>query len=271
MTFITWFLRIFLVFYNQTLLGKMIYFLSWYRMNKNRFIGWSIFVVLLSGFWLSGCKPEGVMVAQVTPSTSGEVDIIPPETILLPTPRSEGRIMLEEALTKRRSVREFSDKLLTSEVLGQLLWSAQGVTHPAGYRTAPSAGALYPLEVYVVTPAGIYHYDPQEHRLNLHQQGDFRPGLHSAALKQDAVLNAPAVFIIAAVYERTEVKYGIERGPRYVHLEAGHAAQNLLLQVVALDLGAVPIGAFYDGKVIEALSLPDDHQPLYLIPVGHPK
>jgi SagB-type dehydrogenase family enzyme len=178
---------------------------------------------------------------------------------------------LEEALTKRRSVREYSENPLTSEEISQLLWSTQGITHPAGYRTAPSAGALYPLEVYVVTPAGNYHYEPSEHRLNLYQQGDFRPELHTSALRQDAVLNAPAVFVITAVYERTEVKYGRERSPRYVHLEAGHAAQNLLLQAVALDLGGVTIGAFYDEAVKEALSLPDDHQPLYLIPVGHPE
>jgi SagB-type dehydrogenase family enzyme len=130
---------------------------------------------------------------------------------------------------------------------------------------------LYPLEVYVVTPPGIYHYNPPEHRLSLHQEGDFRPVLYAAALHQYALLNAPAVFIITAVYERTEMKYGNERSPRYVHMEAGHAAQNLLLQAVTLNLGAVPIGAFYDEKVKEALSLPDDHQPLYLIPVGHPK
>lgn len=245
--------------------------LSWYGMDKKRLIVWLILIALFSGSWLSSCKPDSVKVVQATPSSPGEVDTVLPQTILLPIPRLEGRITLEEALTKRRSVREYSDNPLTSEELGQLLWSAQGITHPAGYRTAPSAGALYPLEVYVITPVGIYLYDPPEHRLSLHQQGDFRSMLHEAALQQDAVLNAPSVFIIAAVYERTEVKYGNERSPRYVHLEAGHVAQNLLLQVVALDLGAVSIGAFDDDDVKEALSLPDDHQPLYLIPVGHPK
>ena len=240
-------------------------------MNKNRLNGWLILVVLLSGSWLKGCSPGGAAVDQNPPSSTGEVDINVPLTILLPTPRFEGEITLEEALTKRRSIREYSEKPLTLEEIGQLLWSAQGITHPAGYRTAPSAGALYPLEVYVVTPVGNYHYEPSEHRLILHQQGDFRPSLFEAALKQNAVLNAPAVFIIAAVYERTAVKYGQERSPRYVHLEAGHATQNLLLQAVAFDLGGVPIGAFYDEAVKEALSLSDDHQPLYLIPVGHPK
>jgi len=167
-------------------------------------------------------------------------------------------------------VREFSSTPLTLEETSQLLWAAQGLTHPAGYRTAPSAGALYPLEVYVVLPEGVYHYDPDGHRLDLHLSGDACPALYAAALRQDPIMDAPAVFVIAAVYERTAVKYGKERSPRYVHLEAGHAAQNLLLQAVALDLGAVPIGAFYDDEVKKVLALPQDQQPLYLIPVGHP-
>jgi SagB-type dehydrogenase family enzyme len=181
-----------------------------------------------------------------------------------------GTLTLEEALAQRRSIREFSDMPLTLDELGQLLWAAQGITHPAGYRTAPSAGALYPLEIYVLTEESTYHYDPTGHRLRLHQPGDLRPALHGAALEQDAVLNAPAVFVIAAVYERLEGKYGKERSPRYAQLEAGHAAQGLLLQAVALNLGAVPIGAFKDDRVREVLSMPDNHRPLYLIPVGHP-
>jgi SagB-type dehydrogenase family enzyme len=168
-------------------------------------------------------------------------------------------------------VREFTEDPLNLGELGQLLWAAQGTTHPDGYRTAPSAGALYPLEVYAVIQEGVYHYDPQGHRLSLHRQGDARSALHAAALQQEPVLEAPVVFVIATVYERTGKKYGVERGPRYVHLEAGHAAQNLLLQAVALGLGAVPVGAFYDDKVKAILALPADQQPLYLIPVGHPK
>jgi SagB-type dehydrogenase family enzyme len=189
---------------------------------------------------------------------------------VLPTPRAIGTLTLEEALAQRRSVREFRDVSLTLEELGQLLWAVQGITHPAGYRTAPSAGSLYPLEIYGVTQERMYHYDPVRHRLSLHQQGDLRLALFNAALQQEPVLKAPAVFVISAVYERTEKKYRKERSPRYVHLEAGHAAQNLLLQAVALDLGAVPVGAFVDNKVKEVLSLPVDNQPLYLIPVGRP-
>jgi SagB-type dehydrogenase family enzyme len=95
--------------------------------------------------------------------------------------------------------------------------------------------------------------------------------LHSASLQQDAIIKAPTIFVLSAVYERTQARYGEERTPRYVHMEVGHAGQNLLLQAVALELGAVIIGTFYDDQVKEALSLPEDHEPLYLIPVGHPK
>jgi SagB-type dehydrogenase family enzyme len=182
----------------------------------------------------------------------------------------KGTLTLEEALAQRRSIRSFDDQLLTRAELGQLLWAAQGITSPSGLRTAPSAGALYPLEVYAVTPDGAYRYQPQGHQLVLQVQGDVRSALAAAALSQSSVSDAPTVIVIAAVYARTAQKYGQERSPRYVHLEAGHAAQNVLLQAVALGLGAVPIGAFYDEQVKEVLRLPADQQPLYLIPVGHP-
>jgi SagB-type dehydrogenase family enzyme len=155
--------------------------------------------------------------------------------------------------------------------LGQLLWALQGITSERGFRTAPSAGALYPLEVYIATADGHFHYDPEGHRLLETSNQDVRQALYEAALHQEPVRQAPVVFIVAAVYERTEQKYGPERSPRYVHLEAGHAAQNLLLEAVALGLGAVPIGAFQDEQIQEVLGLPIDHQPLYLIPVGRPR
>jgi SagB-type dehydrogenase family enzyme len=199
------------------------------------------------------------------------VAVTPEARLALPPPRATGLLSLEEALARRRSVREFSDESLTLAEISQLVWAAQGVTSQYGFRTAPSAGALYPLEVYVVTADGTYHYLPADHALNLVAAGDLRPGLWQVALRQEAVRQAPAVFVIAAVYERTERKYGPGRTPRYVQLEAGHAAQNLLLQAVALDLGAVPIGAFDDAGVQATLSLPADHRPLYLIPVGHPR
>jgi SagB-type dehydrogenase family enzyme len=190
--------------------------------------------------------------------------------IPLPAPILDGQMSLEAALTRRRSTREFEDAPLTMAELSQLLWAAQGITHERGFRTAPSAGALYPLELYVTTAEGIFHYLPQGHELSIVSHEDVRQALYEAALQQDPVRQAPAVFVVTAVYERTEKKYGTDRGPRYVHLEAGHAAQNLLLQATALGFGAVPIGAFHDQEVCEALGLPSDHSPLYLVPVGHP-
>lgn len=187
--------------------------------------------------------------------------------IALPPPRGSGSLSLEEALGKRRSVRSYDGSNLELEDIGQLFWAAQGLTHDRGYRTAPSAGALYPLEVYAATGEGLYHYLPAGHEAELLAVPGWRTAVCDAALGQEAVCTAPAVFVLAAVYERTSVKYG-ERAERYVQLEAGHAAQNLLLQAVALDLGAVPIGAFYDDQVQAALSLPAEQKPLYLIPVG---
>lgn len=245
------------------------------RMDKTPIFSKLLLVALLTTPWFFACKPEisqypTVIVSTTTQQSAGKMLNPLPQTTVLPTPHLKGPLTLEETLMKRRSIRQFADTPLTQEEIGQLLWATQGITHPAGLRTAPSAGALYPLEVYLITSEGVYHYDPSGHRLLLHKRGDLRPELHIAALRQEPVLNAPAVFIIAAEYERTEKKYGKERSPRYVHLEAGHAAQNLLLQAVALNLGAVPIGAFIDDQVKEAVSLPGKFQPLYLIPVGHP-
>jgi SagB-type dehydrogenase family enzyme len=210
---------------------------------------------------LVGCSNEPTP----APPVQNDRSLVP-----LPSPALSGSVSLEEALSQRRSVREYGEELLTSEELGQLLWAAQGITHERGLRTAPSAGALYPLEVYVATPDGAFHYQPDGHRLELHKPADVRRELFEVALRQEPVRQAPAVFVIAAVYERTAAKYGQARSPRYVHLEAGHAAQNLLLESVALGLGAVPIGAFDDGGLQRVLGLPSDHEPLYLIAVGHP-
>ena len=189
----------------------------------------------------------------------------------LPLPERKGRMSLEEALAARRSVREFRREPITDRELSQLLWAAQGITSPDGLRTAPSAGALYPLEVWVATASGFYDYEPHKHRLTRHLERDLRPDIHRAALMQEAILQAPVVLVIAAVYERTAQKYGEQRTPRYVHMEAGHSAQNLLLEAVALGLGGVLIGAFNDKEVARVLSLPADQKPLYLIPVGHPR
>jgi SagB-type dehydrogenase family enzyme len=177
---------------------------------------------------------------------------------------------VEEALRRRRSVREFDGTSLTDAQLGQLLWSAQGISGD-GLRTAPSAGALYPLEVYVATASGLGHYEPVAHRLTLRADRDLRADMRRAALDQAPIGEAPAVFVIAAVFERTERKYGRERSARYVAMEAGHAAENLLLEAVALGLGGVPVGAFDDERLASVLGLPAGERPLYLIPVGRPR
>lgn len=189
--------------------------------------------------------------------------------ISLPAPSLDGEASLEWALLERRSIRDYTAETLDLTELSQLLWAAQGITSDAGQRTAPSAGALYPLVTYVVTSEAWYRYLPPDHELEHLGEGDMRGALAEAALGQEAVGSAAAVFVITGVYARTAGKYG-DRAERYVHLEAGHAAQNLLLQAVAGGLGAVPIGAFRDAEVQTVLSLPPDHQPLYLLPVGHP-
>ncbi|TNF71625.1 MAG: SagB/ThcOx family dehydrogenase [Acidobacteria bacterium] len=190
------------------------------------------------------------------------------EGLKLPPPRSKGDLSLEEVLAKRRSIRDFRDRALTDEELSQLLWAAQGITDQEGDRTAPSAGALFPLELYVARSDGLFHYQPADHSLRCLATEDLRSRICRAALDQEMLEHAPATFVLAAVYERTARKYGRSRSPRYVHMEAGHAAQNLLLEAVALGLGAVLVGAFEDEEIRNVLSLERDHRPLYLIPVG---
>lgn len=219
-----------------------------------RFLGYAL---LLAG--VIGCagSPAGH-------STTAASEFVTP----LPGPDVAGGVSLHEALSHRRSVREFAGTPLTDRELGQLLWAAQGITDERGFRTAPSAGALYPLEIYVATAGGVYRYRPEAHGLQTVSGTDARDALCQAGLRQTALRTAPSIVVIAAVYGRTASKYGAQRSQRFVHLEAGHAAQNILLEAVALGLGAVPIGAFDDRAVQEALGLALEHEPLYLIPVG---
>jgi len=194
--------------------------------------------------------------------------------IELPEPRYDSGISIEEAILKRRSKREYSQEALSMEDVSQLLWAAQGITGPRGFgRAAPSAGGTYPLEIYVVTgrveglEAGVYHYNPKEHSITRIRTGDFREELQEAGLNQKWIGNAAIDLVFTAVYERTTHVYG-DRGIRYVHLEAGHAAQNVYLQAVSLNLGAVVVGAFDDKKVIETINATGDETPLYIIPIG---
>lgn len=189
----------------------------------------------------------------------------------LPEARTQSDRSLEETIHARRSVRSYRDEALTREQIAQLCWAAQGITEPQrGLRASPSAGATYPLELYVATADGVYRYAQDRHALEQHLDEDVRRALRRAALDQAMVEEAPAVFIIAADIRRTARRYR-ERAERYVLIEVGHAAQNLLLQAVAMDLGGVPIGAFDDDRVGRAMRAPSGQQVFYLVPVGHPE
>ena len=190
--------------------------------------------------------------------------------IELPKMAAEGAYPVEKALSTRRSVREFTGEELGIEAVSKLLWAAQGVTENRyGLRTAPSAGATYPLELYVATAAYLARYDPARHDLTLTIDGDVRPELARAALRQPWVEQAPAVFVFAAVVSRTAVRYG-ERAERYVTIEVGSASENLMLEAVALGLGSVAVGAYDDVAVKRVLRLPEDQKAYLIVPVGRP-
>jgi len=237
--------------------------------------------LLLAGILSSAAAFAYAFLAEIRPSEVGvklnheeAVDISTLKRLKLPEPSYKSPVSIEEALLLRRSIREYEDKPLTLQQVSQLLWAAQGITLPTyGFRTAPSAGATYPLEVYVAVKeggvkelqAGIYHYLPRSHELELVKLGDYSMELMRAALDQEWVRDAAINLVINAVYERTTRRYG-DRGMRYVHMEVGHVGQNVYLQCISLGLACVVIGAFYDEEVkriIEGVG-----EPLYIIPIG---
>jgi SagB-type dehydrogenase family enzyme len=189
--------------------------------------------------------------------------------IELPKPREKGIISIEETLHKRRSVRDYKRAALSLEQVSQLLWAGSGKN--LYRRTAPSAGATYPLETYLAAgevdglEPGTYHYSSQRHSLEMTKERDARKRLSRAALGQEMIEEAPISIIIVADYSRTTGHYG-QRGNRYVHMEVGHVGQNVSLQAISLNLGTVMIGAFGDEEVKEVLGIKEE--PLYIIPVG---
>lgn len=191
------------------------------------------------------------------------------EIVSLPEPNLTGSMVLEQAITARRSQREYLSKPLTPEQIGQLAWVAQGQAPGSKYRTAPSAGATYPLELFVVTEQGLFHYLPAKHALQKLAERDLRSALASAAWGQGFIEAAPMTLVFAAEFTRTTTRYG-KRGVRYVYMEAGHAAQNVHLQAESLGLGSVAVGAFDDASVSKVLALPDRLEPIYMVVVGHP-
>ena len=190
------------------------------------------------------------------------------EIIKLAKPNQTGSMSLEQAIAVRRSRRHFVPKPLTLEQIGQLAWAAQGQDEGSNYRTTPSAGATYPLELFVITDEGLFLYLPAKHALEKLADKDLRSLLASAAWGQEFVQAAPLTLVFAAEFTRTTGRYG-KRGIRYVYMEAGHAAQNVHLQAEALGLGSVAVGAFDDAAVSKVLSLPRNLEPLYMVAVGY--
>ena len=198
--------------------------------------------------------------------------------LVLPKPAAQGGVSVEEAIASRRTRRSYSERPLPIENVSQLLWAAQGITGEDGVlRAAPSGGALYPLDVYVVVgkkavdglDAGVYRYLPGRHGLQRICEGDLRESMARAGLGQMWMAQAPVSFVVTAEYRRIEIKYG-SRGRRYALIEAGHACQNISLQAEALGLASGIVGAFDDQRLAEVLHLPKDHEPLIVMPVGHP-
>lgn len=211
--------------------------------------------------FVGGCAtqaPRSVLTGAARPATE----------VALPPPATDGPMSLEQALARRRSHREFRPDPLPLATIGQLLWAGQGITDPTGKRTAPSAGALYPLELYVVTAAVLMHYLPRGHRVEIRGAAGGRERLSAAAYGQASVDTAPDVIVVAAVVQRTRIKYGA-RAQGFVDREAGHAAQNILLEATARGLASVPVGSVDPARAASALGLPPDETVLYLIPVGY--
>ena len=234
------------------------------RKILSRFYRWMVV------FWLMP-SPQPILAA--TKSNRKHEGVV----MKLPQPRTEGVLSVEEAIGQRRTVRSFSPQKLHGDQLSQLLWAAQGTTgHGAFKRAAPSAGALYPMDVYAVVgaesvsrvEAGIYHFEPGKHALSLVNPGDARDAVARACLSQMWMAKAPLHLVVTAEYRRTTGKYG-NRGVRYAMIESGHIGQNIFLQAEALGLKAGIVGAYNDEKLMEVMTLPRTHEPLLVMPIGY--
>jgi SagB-type dehydrogenase family enzyme len=228
---------------------------------------------LLLGKALGAVNIDGDAAGHRTPEDATSVD--------LPDPTTDGAVSVESALAARRSRRQYADDPVALADFGQLLWAAQGVTAErptrSDLRTAPSAGATYPLELYAVVgepgvegvSPGVYRHERGAHRLVQRREGDVRTELGRAGLDQQFIGAAPADIVVTAVDARTVDRYGQRGKARYVPMEAGHVGENIYLQAEARDLATVAVGAFRDEEVRSLLDLPDDHRPLYIFPVGN--
>ncbi|MFB0566623.1 MAG: SagB/ThcOx family dehydrogenase [Candidatus Aminicenantaceae bacterium] len=229
---------------------------------------------------LSGFADEGISENTVQGSES--------KIIQLPNPRYESKTSVEKALSTRRSIRNYAEEPLSTSDISQILWAAQGITKKrerlptkwntkyewqGGLRTAPSAGALYPMEIYLIAgnvkglSKAVYKYIPKNHSLKKVIDGDKRTEIYDVALKQGSIKEGAALIVMAGVYERSSFKYG-ERAQRYVHIEVGLIGENIYLQGITLGIGTVMIGAFKDEELKKVLGLPQDEHPLAIMPLG---
>ena len=242
--------------------------------------------ILVFCFFLSFLFFHSICFAQKKKSGQA-VQIQKDNVVILPAPRHDGKISVEKALNERRSIRQYSEDSLSISEISQILWSAQGITQKikeppsmrygrkriGGYRTAPSAGALYPIELYIAVgkvkglPQGLYKYNPLQHTIIKVLKGDKRNDLSKAALNQSCVRRGAVSIIIFGVYKRTALKYG-KRAEQYVLIECGAVSQNIYLQSYALGLGTVYVGAFNDDSIKSVLKTPEDEHPLGIMPIG---
>ncbi len=234
----------------------------------------SIFAAIISALLFGNCL-----------YTDPQQQTMETKTVSLPAPHFDGAVSVEKALKDRRSVRQYLDKPLALDQVSQLLWAAYGITKEmespdflrGGMRTAPSAGARFPLDIYLVAgnvtglDKGIYKYNSAKHTLELLQIGDKRQELCSAAWDQVFVAQAPASLVYTAVYQRTTSKYGDRGKMRYVCMDLGHSAENVYLQCTAMKLATCAVGAFEDDSVRALLKLPQEEEPLYIMPLGYPR
>jgi SagB-type dehydrogenase family enzyme len=266
------------------LCNKILFFISLTR-GGNMFIknNSNILIFFLTFIFLSS-----ICFAQKNENNQS-IQIQKKNIIQLPTPYHDGKVSLEKALNKRRSIREYSEDSLSISEISQILFAAQGITKKnedppsswrgkqwkwmGGHRTAPSAGALYPIELYIAIgkvkglSQGLYKYNPQEHTIIRVLEGDKRVDISNAALKQSCIRKGAVDIIIFGVYKRTAVKYG-KRAEQYVQIECGAVCQNIYLQSYALDLGTVFVGAFKDDSLKFTLNIPEDEYPLGIMPIG---
>ncbi len=251
--------------------------------------GWKWLIVLILTIALGGLvfisfkdgrlSGNNISLTEDNSSLLSKMDKESRQKITLPVPNTSGELSVEEAIVGRRSRREFASRPLDWEQVSQILWAAQGITdEDKGFRAAPSAGALYPLELYIVVgengvadlSTGVYHYSSADQAIDKILEKDVTDDLMRAALNQSFIAEAPVSLVITAEYSRVTGKYG-ERGRRYVHMEAGHAAQNVYLQVESLGLGTVTVGAFDNDEVVKILQIPAKYEPLYVMPLGYPR